>query len=112
MSALAPDVANIIAMICAGFFAALGGFIFGWLFFRTLAENARMYLEGGRMGRALILHAVRIAVAVALFYTAAQYGAGPLLAALLGFLGARAMCINEKKQPAGKEAEQNQEEGS
>lgn len=90
---------NLLAMICAGLTTAVAGVVFGYVFFRTLAMNANMYLQGGRVGVALTLHGLRIAGAVALFWTAAQYGAGPLLAALLGFLVARAMFTSEKKDP-------------
>lgn len=76
--------------------AAIAGFSFGVAFFCALSANAVWYLEGGHAGRAVMLHMARLTGAGALFFVSAQFGAGPLLAALVGFLIARAVMIRKK----------------
>ncbi|MDG5494276.1 ATP synthase subunit I [Niveispirillum sp. BGYR6] len=71
----------------------LTGAGFGWLFFRLLAVNSRLY-TAGRVGPATALHVGRLAGAVLLFVALARLGgAAPLLAAFVGFLAIRPLLI-------------------
>lgn len=73
-------------------FAGLG-LAAGLAYFRALNANVRLYVEGGGTWRAALVHGLRFAAAAALFWLAAQWGAGALLAALGGFLGGRFLTL-------------------
>jgi hypothetical protein len=65
------------------------GLAAGLAYFRALAAGVRAFVGGAEKRRVLLLHALRIAGAVALFWAVATQGAVPLLAAFAGFLLAR-----------------------
>ncbi len=65
------------------------GFGVGLLHWIGLRRNVATYLSGGRLGPALALHAGRLALTIAVFVGAAQFGAVVILATLSGFLISR-----------------------
>lgn len=67
----------------------LSGFGGGLVFFGLLARTTRLHLAGAPLARLLPLLALRLAVALALFWAVAHSGALPLLLALAGFVLAR-----------------------
>lgn len=68
---------------------ALAGAGVGAAFFLALRRNVALYLGGRSRWRAAALHLARLGLAAGGFALAAAAGAGPLLAALAGFLAAR-----------------------
>lgn len=68
---------------------AVVGLAAGFAYFAALRINVRLYLDGSAPWRPLILHGIRIAAAVALFWVLATQGAASVLAGLVGFLTAR-----------------------
>ncbi len=74
---------------------ALSGLAFGLLYFALLRRSALMFARPGGRAAALSLTVGRLAAATALFWLAAQLGAFPLLAALGGFLVARAIALRQ-----------------
>lgn len=65
----------------------------GFLFFRLLALNSRLY-AAGKVGMATMLHLARLGVTALLFVGAARLGgAVPLLALLAGFLAIRPLLM-------------------
>ena len=85
---------NAVYVIIAG----VAGFACGFAFFRALAANVALYVSGRAKGRAIAVHVLRLAGVGAAFFAAAQFGAAPLLAALVGFLIARAVTTRKKKE--------------
>jgi len=74
-------------------YAALG-LLFGAGYFAALGWNVRLY-AGHRAGaKALLLHVLRLAVAIAVLLLCARQGATPLLATLAGFLAIRTISVN------------------
>ena len=74
-------------------YGALGALI-GMAYFAALAWNVRLYI-GHRTGRnALLLHVLRLAVAVAAFTLCARQGAAPILASFAGFMAIRTISVN------------------
>jgi hypothetical protein len=69
--------------------ALFSGLAGGIAYFLFLARTTRLHLTGAPLTRLLPLFAARAAIAIALFWTAAQFGAMALLLALAGFLLAR-----------------------
>lgn len=69
--------------------ALLSGLAGGVAYFLLLARTTRLHLAGAPLTRLLVLFAARTMTALALFWTAAQFGAMALLLALAGFLLAR-----------------------
>lgn len=67
----------------------LSGLAAGLVYFLLLARTARLHLEGAPLRRLLPIFALRLAIALALFWAIAQHGALSLLLALCGFLLAR-----------------------
>lgn len=67
----------------------LSGLAAGLVYFLLLAQTTRLHLEGAPFVRLLPLFALRLAIAIALFWLIAQQGALALLLALAGFLLAR-----------------------
>jgi F1F0 ATPase subunit 2 len=74
-------------------YAALGAFL-GAGYFAALGWNIRLYAGHGVGGKALLLHVLRLAVAIAAFALCARQGARPLLASFAGFLAVRAISVN------------------
>ena len=65
------------------------GFGAGYLHWSGLRHNVNAYLDGGRLALALLIHAGRFLVTIAVLVAAVQFGAIALLAALAGFLLSR-----------------------
>ena len=80
MSPLAP--LELLAYLLAGI--ALGAF-----YFYALMRTVRLHMAHAALSKVLPLYLLRGGVALAAFWMIAQQGAGPLLSALLGFVGAR-----------------------
>ena len=74
-------------------YAALGALI-GMAYFVALAWNVRLYTGHGIGRNALLLHLLRLAVAIAAFTLCARQGAAPMLASFAGFLAIRAISVN------------------
>lgn len=74
-------------------YAALGA-LFGAGYFAALGWNVRLYAGRGSVGKALLLHLLRVAVVIAAFSLCARQGAAPLLVTFAGFLTIRAISVN------------------
>ncbi|MCW3476415.1 N-ATPase subunit AtpR [Limobrevibacterium gyesilva] len=70
------------------------GLLAGAAHFLALRENTRLYLEGRRHWLALAVQLARLTASSILFVLASLQGTGPLLAAALGFLLARAVVLS------------------
>ena len=77
-------------------FAVLGALL-GWLFFAALRRSSEGLVEGAGAGRIVALGVFRLLLALGLFGAAVQFGAVPLLAALLGFTLARIITVRAVK---------------
>jgi hypothetical protein len=78
---------------------AIAGHACGLAYFAALRRGVLLLAGGkGRLRPQLLLALGRIASAVALLSAAAQFGAAPLLAALLGFLAARALVLRAQRR--------------
>lgn len=73
-------------------YAALGMLI-GMAHFGVLAWNVRLYARGGAGWDALLMHLLRLAIAVAAFTLCARQGAAALLACFAGFQAIRALSV-------------------
>lgn len=71
--------------------AASAGLALGWLHFRSLAQVTRLLVAGRAAG--IALHAARWLLLVALLVLCARAGAGALLVAAAGVMGARAIAL-------------------
>lgn len=78
--------------------AACAGVAFGYAFFTALRINCDLYLQGGSVGLAIFMHVVRLGAVGGLFYISAQFGVATVLAALAGFLLARAVTLRNHKE--------------
>lgn len=78
-----------------GGFAA--GAVLGAAYIRLLALNVALYAKGAGWRLALALHCGRLALIAAAMWGAVQWGGGALLAALGGFLAARALMIRRSE---------------
>jgi F1F0 ATPase subunit 2 len=74
-------------------YGALGALI-GMAYFAALAWNVRLYIGHGAGRNALLLHLLRLAIAVAAFTVCARQGAAPILASFAGFMAIRAISVN------------------
>jgi F1F0 ATPase subunit 2 len=74
-------------------FTAVGSII-GAGYFAALAWNVRLYVGRADGLKSLLIHLLRLAVAVAAFTLCARQGAAPMIASLLGFLAIRTITIN------------------
>ncbi len=87
-----------------GLFALLGwalaGAVAGALYFRAVWATARLLAAGAGHGRAVGFTLVRLALLAGFLVLAARGGAGPLLAATLGFLVARFAVMRRLGRPA------------
>ena len=77
---------------------AVVGLAAGLAYFAVLRINIRLYLDGTARWQPLILHGVRIAAAIALFWVLATRGAAPMLAGLAGFVTARFVALKSKAE--------------
>ena len=66
--------------------AVFSGLSLGVCYFLLLARAARLHVSGVSVARIIPLYALRVAVALGVFWMAAQYGALALLLTLAGFL--------------------------
>lgn len=82
---MTPDIAH---MLLAAVLTAALGAGGGWLYFRLLRLATDGFVAGG-VARAAALTLARVCIAGLLFWSTAQLGAVPLLAAFAGFLLAR-----------------------
>jgi len=73
--------------------AGIAGFGLGRLYFMAVRRTAELYGSAGDWRLPVVLTAGRVLAAAAGFALAAQFGAGPLLAAFLGFLAARRLAL-------------------
>jgi F1F0 ATPase subunit 2 len=73
-------------------YAALGSLI-GAGYFAALAWNVRLYVGRANGLQALLIHLLRLAVAVAAFTLCARQGAAPMIASFTGFLAIRTITI-------------------
>jgi F1F0 ATPase subunit 2 len=67
----------------------LVGLALGAMHFLALRLNTMLYLAPERRGRALALHALRMALIVAALLVVARLGAAALVAAFVGLIAAR-----------------------
>jgi hypothetical protein len=72
----------------------------GWAHFRMLRLAVECFVAGRGWRRAVVLSLGRFCAAGLMFWTAAQFGALPLLAAFLGFLVARRLAVAAAKEAA------------
>ena len=77
-----------IAPLSAVLFLVLGAAL-GAAYFTLMRRTVRLHAEGADAGVIAAHYALRIVVAVAVFYAVARAGALPLLLAFAGFLVAR-----------------------
>jgi hypothetical protein len=75
------------------FASALAGFGFGFGYFAALRRSVEFYHGGGGRLIPIALTFGRVAGAILFFGLAVRFGALPLLAALLGFILARALAL-------------------
>jgi F1F0 ATPase subunit 2 len=69
------------------------GIVLGALYFVLVHRTARLHAAAGSAGRIVALYALRLALAVIVFWAIAQQGALPLLLALAGFIVARMLVM-------------------
>jgi hypothetical protein len=72
----------------------VAGFVIGLIYFGMLWRTAKLYDSGHSWFELAVLTLGRISGAAILLASAAKLGAGPLLAALLGFLLGRAAILH------------------
>ena len=73
-------------------FAGIGAFA-GYLHMKLLSRNVRALFGRARAGFAMATPLIRGAISIAAFSAAVMQGAPPLVAALVGFLIARAIIL-------------------
>ncbi len=78
-------------------YAALGALV-GAAYFAVLGWNVRLYAGHGAGSKALLLHLIRLAVAIALFTLLARQGAAPLLTSFAGFLAIRTISVSDYRR--------------
>lgn len=91
---IGADIVGLIAWFCAG--AVLGA-----VFLLSLRRSTLAISGGGGWKTAAVWTVLRLALAAAAFWLAAQYGAGPLLTMLLGFLVTRTALLGRMKETHG-----------
>jgi len=79
---------------------AFAGPAFGWAYFAALRRTADLYASDQARVLPAVLALGRLAAAMVFFGFAARVGALPLLAAFLGFLGARALALRAARRVA------------
>lgn len=89
------DVPYLASVIGLGAGAGLG-----IVYFSLVHRTVRLQLAGGGSAKVIGLTAVRLGLAVAVFWAVATLGALPLLLALAGFLAARGV-IRRRVEAAG-----------
>ncbi len=78
------------------FFFAVGA-ILGATHFRALAWNVRLLTGGASMPLAMSASLLRLAMTAGGLVVVAFYGAGALLASMLGFLALRALVLHRSR---------------
>ena len=91
--------------IVAAYFArsalfAIAGLAFGWAYLAALRRTVDLYVVGRRRFIPAILSLARIAGTTVFLVVTVQFGALPLLAAFLGFLGARWLALRTARRVA------------
>ncbi len=79
--------------------AFLGGAVTGYAFFTALRVNVSLYTNS-RVGRAIMLHFIRMIFSVAAFVGFAALGTLTLIVSLAGFLFARHIVTRPEKETA------------
>lgn len=72
---------------------APAGLAFGWVYFAALRRGVASCMSEGALGRCAGGLLARLAAAALFFACAVHWGVWPLLAAFLGFLGARQLAL-------------------
>ena len=70
--------------------ALVAGLLVGFVHFASLLRNSELFAERGRLRAAILIQLAHLSLVVLTLSAAAWAGAGPLLAAALGLLVARA----------------------
>jgi hypothetical protein len=84
-----------------GLSSAALGLAAGAAYFVALRINVELYVApGGGIWRPILLHAARLIAIAIVFAALATHGAWPLLAGLLGFLGARLVASRKRSEPS------------
>ena len=84
-----------------GLSSAVLGLAAGAAYFAALRVNVELYVTpGGGKWRPVLLHAARLIAIAIVFSALATQGAWPLLAGLLGFLGARLVASKKRAAPS------------
>ena len=86
-------------LVRTGLFA-IAGLAIGTVYFAALRRTVDVYLAGPDRSVPAISTLARIAGATVFLAVAVQFGAPPLLAAFLGFLGARALALRAARRVA------------
>ena len=76
------------------------GLLFGAAYLSALEWNVRWYCGGSSTPLALLIHALRLLGAAAVFVAIAQAGAVPLLAASAGFQCIRIFAVLARRLPS------------
>jgi F1F0 ATPase subunit 2 len=71
----------------------VAGIALGALYFLLVHRTARLHAAAGSAGRIAVFYAIRLTLAVAVFWAIAQQGAMPLLLTLAGFIVARMVVV-------------------
>jgi hypothetical protein len=79
---------------------AVAGLALGAAYFLVLRRTVEVYLSGRQLFVPAFLTVARIAGAIVLLVVAGQFGAMALLAAFLGFLGARTLALRTTRRIA------------
>ena len=86
---------NLLAVALFGAF----GLALGLAHFHGLRGDTRRYLAHGVRAGAVAAHVARVLASAAALVIVARSGAGPLLAALAGFLAARFVAVARARRP-------------
>lgn len=87
---------NTALLATAGLYTALGALL-GYVHFRGLRWNLRLYTRKAPAWMAAGTHALRLLLVAAVFVLVARQGAVPLLACLGGLLIARSLLVRAAK---------------
>lgn len=68
---------------------AVAGLSLGTANFLALRRNTELYLAGDGRGRAVAIHALRLALLVGAWLVVARFGAAAILSAFAGFVASR-----------------------
>lgn len=84
-------------LLLAPFFAAAGA-AFGWSYFAALWRGVAVHAVPGGAWRCAVWLLARLAAAALFFTLCAHWGAWPLLAAFLGFVGFRHVAVRAARR--------------